>query len=144
MKLLFASILFIFSFSLFAVNAEQFIGMTPEKLISKVGAPDQVLVDRGGVQVEDDVVFFYNNRTYFYFNQSRLWQVRYDKKFGGDIINFKIGSTKEEIIESLGEPLKEDTFSITYKRPDKGYPVFLRIFLKDNKAEDIYFYRGDY
>lgn len=144
MKLIITSIFILLSLNIHALNGDDYIGLTPEKLISNIGAPAQVLAQRGDVKVEDDVVFFYDNRTYFYFNQSRLWQVRFDNKYNGEILDIKIGSTREEIIEKLGEPIKEDSLSIIFKRPDKGYPVFLRIFLNQNKAEDIYFYRGDY
>lgn len=144
MKLYWTLILVIISFNLFSLSWDDYIGMTPKSLIESIGSPDQVLTERGGHKKEDDVVFFYPDRSYYYFNLNRIWQVRFDKKYEGDILGFKIGETRESIVELLGEPIKEDVYSIIYKRPDKGYPVFIRIFLVDNKAEDVYFYRGDY
>lgn len=123
---------------------DDYLGYTPKTLIERVGAPDMTLVERGRKKAEDDVVFYYNNRTYFYFNQSRVWQVRFDKKYNGELLGFTLGASRDDVLELLGEPIKTHEDSIVFKRPDKGYPVFLRIFFKNDKVEDVYFYRGDY
>lgn len=145
MKKIFLLIVYtVFLSNIYGETPDDLIGLTPADLIDKVGAPQKTLVERGGKKIEDDVVFFYPNRTYFYLNRSRVWQVRYDKKYSDEILGFSLGDDKSRVIEILGDPLRSDTYSIVYKRPDKGYPVFLRIFFENNKVDDVYLYRGDY
>lgn len=132
---------------LVAVNIygyENLIGSTPEQLIEVLGAPEHVFVERGKSDSEDDVVLFYNSRLYIYFNQNRAWQVRADEKFKDKFLDISIGATLEEVKKILGEPAEVVGGSLIYKRPDRGYPVFLRLYFKSEKLEDIYVYRGDY
>ncbi len=128
--------------SLFAL--ENYIGYTPKEIIEDLGAPSYVLSQRGERTEEDDVLFFYDNRVYVYFNQNRVWQIRVDQNFTGSILQLKLGDDKSTVIELLGEPLDENDNSLIYRRPDKGYPLILRLYFSGDKLNDIYFYRGDY
>lgn len=123
---------------------EELIGSTPGELIEKIGAPEHVYAERGKTYSEDDVVLFYKNRLYVYFNKNRAWQVRADEKFTDKFLELKIGLTLDETKQLLGEPMEILGNSLIYKRPDRGYPVFLRLYFKGEKLDDIYVYRGDY
>lgn len=128
--------------NLFAL--ENYIGFTPKEIIEELGSPSYVLSQRGDREEEDDVLFFYDNRVYVYFNQNRVWQIRVDEKFTGSVLQLKIGDDKSVILEILGEPLEKKENSFIYRRPDRGYPLILRVYFSGDKLNDIYVYRGDY
>lgn len=142
MKKIILSIIILTAVNIYAY--ENLIGSTPEQLIEKLGAPEHVFVERGKSDTEDDVVLFYKSRLYVYFNQNRAWQVRADERFSDKFLDISIGTTTEEVKKVLGEPADVVEGSLIYKRPDRGYPVFLRLYFKNDKLEDIYVYRGDY
>lgn len=135
-------LLLLITSNLFCVD--KYLGLTPKEIIQEIGSPKYVLAERGNRSQEDDVVFFYENRIYVYFNQSRVWQLRVDDKYSSDILGLHMGDTKEKIVEVLGSPIEELEDSFLYIRPDRGYPVTLRVYFLENKLDDIYIYRGDY
>lgn len=137
-------LILLITISSYIYSFEKLIGSTPGQLVESFGSPDFVFVERGKSTPEDDVVFFYNSRLYVYFNQNRAWQVRLDEKFKDKVIDIKIGDDIESIISVLGAPKDTIQNSIIYHRPDRGYPVFMRLYFKNEKLDDIYFYRGDY
>lgn len=142
MKKSFILILFILTNTLFALD--NYIGFTPKELINELGAPAWVLPQRGDRAQEDDVMFFYNERIYIYFNQNRVWQMRVDESYTGTVLKLKLGDDISVVREILGEPLEERENSFIYRRPDQGYPVILRLYFSGEKLNDIYMYRGDY
>jgi hypothetical protein len=142
MKKIFLIFILALTSSLFAL--ENYIGFTPKEIIDELGAPSYVLSQRGERTEEDDVLFFYDDRVYVYFNQNRVWQIRVDQSYTGSILNLNLGDDKSVVLELLGEPLDEKDNSLIYRRPDKGYPMILRIYFSGDKLNDIYFYRGDY
>lgn len=125
-------------------SIDNYIGYTPKEIVTELNAPDYVLSQRGDRPEEDDVIFFYNNRLYIYFNENRVWQMRVDEQFSASVLNVKIGDKRSVVKEILGEPLEERENSYIYRRPDKGYPVILRVYFSGDIVNDIYLYRGDY
>lgn len=142
MKNILLLILFLTSFSVFTLD--QYIGLTPAEVLDTFGPPDYLYSERGQREEEDDIVFFYNTRLYIYFNQNRVWQLRVDKEYSMDVLDIKIGDSLKVVKDFLGEPYKEYEDSSVYRRPDAGYPLFLRIYYIDNMVNDIYLFRGDY
>lgn len=141
MKKILLLILICINFSIFSF--EQFLGFKA-KDTTKLGTPEQMFVIRGESEPDDDIVFYYGNSVYLYFNNNRVWQVRADKNYTETILEIKIGNSIDEVLTTLGEPFKQFEDSIVYRRPDRGYPVFLRLYFDKNKLNDIYIYRGDY
>lgn len=125
-------------------SMDYYLGYTPDKVIEIFGAPHHLEVERGGNPAEDDVIFFYNSRLYLYFNQNRVWQVRMDRFFDMDVDGLRIGDTQERVLELFGNPDKTESDSLLYHREDMGFPVFLKVYLLDEKVDDIYLFRGDY
>lgn len=142
MKKIFITSLLILTFNLFSY--ENILGSTPETLIDTYGPPNNVYVERGKTESEDDVVLFYKSRLYVYFNHNRAWQVRLDREFKDKVLDISIGDDIESVITTLGAPKETLEDSIIYIRPDRGYSVFMRLYFNNEKLEDIYFYRGDY
>ncbi len=126
------------------VDLENILGSTPEGIIDTLGSPKFFIPIRGEEESDDDVLLFYENNLYVYMNESRVWQVRVDRSYLGFFVGLEIGLTREGVIEILGTPFKDEIEYLIYKRPDRGYPVFLRTYFVDNKVDDIYIYRGDY
>ncbi|MGL1893270.1 MAG: hypothetical protein OCD02_16665 [Spirochaetaceae bacterium] len=125
-------------------SIEDHLGITPEIAINILGSPEFCYTERGETPKEDDVVFFYKNRIYLYFNNNRVWQVRVDNKYSEPIGDIEIGNTKKQVIETLGEPIKVIENSIIYKLPDQGFHRYLRLYFSNDILDDIYLYRGDY
>jgi len=118
--------------------------MIPVEVIKEFGSPNYVFTQRGERAEEDDVIFFYDNRVYLYFNQNRVWQIRADSKYEGSILKLKLGDDKSVVNELLGEPHEIKDNSYIYRRPDRGFPLILRLYFLGDKLNDIYLYRGDY
>lgn len=126
------------------IDYEDLLGSTPHTLITSLGSPDYIYSERGNDLKDDDVVFFYNKRLYIYFNNNRAWQVRLDREFTEKVADISIGDDLDTVLNTLGDPIETIENSIIYTRPDQGYPVFMRLYFKNKKLDDIYFYRGDY
>lgn len=131
-------------FSPYIFSLDQYIGLTPNEVVAEFGAPDYVYSERGESQDQDDVIFFFDNRIYVYFNQNRAWQLRVDSKYENDILGVKLGDNIDNVKSILGEPYKIYEDSLLYKRPDAGYPVYVRIYYENSKVNDLYIFRGDY
>ena len=114
------------------------LGITPPQIFKDFGTPDFLYSEN------NDVVIYYNSGFYIYLNKNRVWQVRSDKSFKDKFLSLSIGDDRTDIINTLGNPYKEDSDTLLYKRPDRGYPVFLRLYFNNNKLNDIYLFRGDY
>lgn len=142
MKKILLILLTITTFSVFSLD--QYIGFTPTEVIETFGAPEYIYTERGAREEEDDIIFFYNNRVYVYFNQNRVWQLRVDVNFKLDVLNIKIGDSKTRVKEVLGDSYKEYDNSTLFRRPDAGYPLYLRVYYVNDKVNDIYLFRGDY
>ncbi|MBN2617524.1 MAG: hypothetical protein JXR64_04355 [Spirochaetales bacterium] len=134
-------------FSLLGVSIfsfDNYIGFTPKEIVNQFGSPDFVYTLRGSRPEEDDVVFFYDSRLYIYFNQNRVWQLRVDEQTPFEINGIKMGDSKEKVSSILGEIYEEKEDSLVFKRPDAGYPVYIKLFFSGAGVNDIYMYRGDY
>lgn len=142
MKKTFIILIFVITQSLFSLD--NYVGFTPIEIVEMLGAPSNLLSQRGERAEEDDVLFFYDSRVYIYFNQSRVWQMRVDELYEGSILNIKIGDEKDVVLEEFGEPIEEKDNSYIYRIPDNGYPLILRIYFDNDKVNDIYLFRGDY
>lgn len=142
MKKILMGLILLLSPTLFSL--ENLIGYTPDRVIETLGAPDYVQVIRGEEEKEDDVLFYYNNSVYIYFNGNRVWQMRVDKNYSDIILRLKLGNSRTYVRSLLGEPLDEKDSSYIYRMPDQGYPLILRLYFTEDRVDDIYLYRGDY
>ena len=129
----------------------ELLGLSPEEAIEKMGSPSEVFSMRGDKEWQDDVVFYYKNHLYLFWFKNRIWQFRVDKRFQGTVMGIKSGTGRSDINKLFGKPLKNDDSSEIYLNPlsitrdETGYPVRIRIYYdENNKASDIYVYRGDF
>ncbi len=133
------------------VQAENLMGMLPSGVLEIAGAPEAVYPMRGESQWQDDVIFYYPTNLYLFFYDNRVWQVRADHRFKGEILGLSPGMEKSRIRELLGKPYHEEENEEIYLNPagmtrlQKGFPVRLRLIFGENgELYDIYLYRGDY
>ena len=125
-------------------SLDEYIGLTPSEVVENFGAPDVVYSERGLEEHEDDVIFFYNNRVYAYFNNNRVWQLRVDSLYESLLEGIGIGSSSSAVKDALGEAYKVYEDSAVYRRPDAGFPIYLRVYYLNDKVSDLYLFRGDF
>jgi hypothetical protein len=101
---------------------------------------------RGGEDWQDDVVFYYGSWgiSLFWF-RDRVWAVRFDSGFRGMIGLLSLGLNREQAALSLGSPPQagEADWEVFFLG-GYDFPVRLQIYYQDEKAWDLYLYRGDY
>ncbi len=133
------------------LRAENLIGALPAEVFEKAGPPDNLYPMRGESPWADDVIFYYNSNLYLFFYSNRVWQVRADHRFEGDILGISAGMKKSKTREILGKPQHSEASEDIYFNPagitrlEKGFPLRMRlIFNQYDEVYDIYLYRGDY
>jgi hypothetical protein len=145
--LLFALILFIlFGGSLCAqetLDLPALIGLTLEEVHQRLGAPAQVYVLRGSEPEQDDVVFYYSSHLYLFWFENRVWQVRVDRRFSGRVFSLPLGTSRQQVTETMGRPILEFPDSLVFHIEDRGYPVQARLYFDEDGLADVYCFRGD-
>jgi hypothetical protein len=119
------------------------IGSTPEEAIDTLGAPVEVYGLRGEEPRQDDVVFYYANHLYLFWFQSRIWQVRVDNRFAGRAFGLSMGTSRREVLETMGRPILEFPDSLVFHVEDRGYPIRARLYFDEEGLADLYCFRGD-
>ena len=120
------------------------LGMTLPEAFETFGVPRQVAVTRGEEAWQDDVVFLYDNALSLFWYRDRVWQIRFGPGFRGNFSQFIMGSSREDVVSALGQPLHTEEDWFLYQFAGPGYPLRLRLFFGDGGLEDVYMYRGDF
>lgn len=121
-----------------------YLGLSPSQVFERFGAPEEIFTYRGEEEWQDNAVFYYPRHLYLFWFQNRVWQVRLDGRYEEAIAGIPMGTPRDEIVGSLGEPFYTDDRSIIYILPDIGVPVKMRLFFEEEKLSDLYLYRGDF
>jgi hypothetical protein len=120
------------------------IGMDPPQVFAALGAPGEIFPWRGAEPAEDDVVFFYPDFRYVFWFQSRVWQVRFDRRYPGPVLGFTLGMSRWEA-EAVGAGRLQRADGSLYLTLDGGrFPLRVRLVLSDDRVTDIYVYRSDW
>lgn len=127
-----------------SVSPEQCIGFTLRECYDTYGAPREVFSMRGETVDKDVVVFYYDQAFYFYWYDNRVWQVRCDERYEGDVFGITIGDRRWDVIEELGQPMKREGVASIYSIDDRGYPLHMALYYEQGKVVDIYIYRADF
>ena len=126
------------------VSPAELIGMDPAAAFEVLGAPAGIFTQRGAVQNEDDVVFFYPDFRYVFWFGNRIWQVSYDRRYAGAVLGFSIGMGRAEAEAAAPGRLRESEGSL-YLSVDTGrFPLRVRLAMADGRITDIYVYRSDW
>ncbi|MCG8453804.1 MAG: hypothetical protein MI717_11555 [Spirochaetales bacterium] len=122
-----------------------FIGFEPGEALQELGAPTEIFAHRGASAEEDNVVFFYPNRFYLFWFQNRVWQIRFDEKWEGELEGVTMGMPRSEVEALWGPSINEGDEHPTWILPDQGYPLRARLYFEDDRGlVDLYIYRSDW
>jgi hypothetical protein len=127
-----------------SVDIAGYLGFTLSEAVQTFGPPEEVFVYRGEEEWQDNVVFYFQKHLYLFWFENRVWQVRLDERYEGEIAGFSMGTRKEDITAALGEPFFEDNESCLYALPDMGVPVRMRLFFEEGRLSDLYIFRADF
>lgn len=128
-----------------ALELSASLGWSPSEAISWRGSPMSLFSYRGLTEFEDNVVFYYPDHTYLFWFQDRVWQLRVDERWTGEIDGVSMGMSLESIVNLWGPPINNRDEHPTWTLPDRGYPVRIRLYFDENRQlNDLYIYRGDW
>jgi hypothetical protein len=119
------------------------IGLTLEEVYRSLGAPAEVYALRGETPEQDDVVFYYPSHVYLFWFENRVWQVRLDGRFSGEVFSFSMGISRQQAIAKLGRPILQFPDSLVFHIEDRGYPIQARLYFDEGGLVDLYCFRGD-
>jgi hypothetical protein len=120
------------------------LGWTPEEAFAWLGAPDGLFPFRDEAG-EDCVVFYFEDHTYLFWYEDRVWQIRADRRWEGEVDGVGMGASRDEVRALWGPPINDFDPQPTWTLPDKGYPVRIRLYFDDTgKLTDLYVYRSDW
>ncbi len=126
------------------IKFDEYLGYTLKQAYEMFGPPEEVFTFRGAESGQDNVVFYYADHLYLFWYENRVWQVRLDERYKGTIAGIEMGISKGEILKLFDKPFYEDRESFIYILPDRGIPVRLRLYFKNDALVDAYVYRGDF
>jgi len=119
------------------------IGLTLEQVYQRLGAPAEVYTLRGKTPEQDDVVFYYADHLYLFWFENRVWQVRVDSRFSGQVFSFSMGASRQQVTAELGRPIVQAPDSLVFHIEDRGYPIQARLYFDESGLVDLYCFRGD-
>lgn len=135
-------LLFISGFLSAEGDPAAYLGFDLATLWNTCGVPTEVFPLRGDEPWQDDLVFRYGEDYSLFLFQNRVWQVRVRSQ--GTLAGVSIGEPVDSLEELLGEPFGETEDSLVFNLPDSGFPVRLRVLVKDGVVVDLYLYRADF
>ena len=120
------------------------LGLGLSEALARCGSPASVLPVRGEEAWQDDVAFRYREGYTLFIFGDRLWQLRFVPPYAGSVYGLFLGDPADKAYSLLGEPYERSADSLVYRMPFRGYPVRLRLDLRDGSISDIYVYRADF
>ena len=128
-----------------AVELTGRLGWTPDEVFARLGSPMSIFPFRGSEDDEDNVVFYYSDHLYVFWFHDRVWQVRADERWNGDVDGVRMGMTRSQVRELWGAPINDRDEQPTWTLPDRGYTVRIRLYFDTNdRLNDLYVYRSDW
>lgn len=122
----------------------ELIGMDPAELFAVLGPPGEIFTWRAAEPLEDNIVFFYPDFRYVFWFRSRVWQVRFDRRFAGSVLGFTLGMSRWEAQAAGKGSLLAEGDSLYLALDGGRYPLRVRLVLADDRVTDIYVYRSDW
>lgn len=120
------------------------LGMVLFQVFEQYGMPLRMYVQRGDEPWQDDIVFFYNDFSYIYWNNDRVWQVRFDHRHLDPIFGVRMGQDLASVRTILGEPVFQAEDELLYRLAERGFPIRLRLLFGEQGLEDAYVYRSEF
>lgn len=120
------------------------IGYRLQQAVEEWGPPQELGVNRGKESWQDSVIFYYADHSYLYWWSNRLWQIRFDQRYKGEIMGIEMGLSRDEVTKRLGTPFNATATDAIYQLPDRGFPIRLRLIFNNEQLSDLYLYRSDF
>lgn len=120
------------------------IGYRLPQAIEEWGPPMELSVNRGNETWQDSVIFYYADHSYLYWWGNRLWQIRFDTRYKGEVLGVEMGLQRQEVLKRLGKPFNASPTDLIYQLPDRGFPLRLRLIFSNELLTDLYLYRSDF
>ena len=120
-----------------------FLGLTLSEVFAERGAPIAVAAIRGPEAWQDDVEFSWGDGCRFDWYANRVWRIDFDTSYKGSVFGLFIGDASDKALSLLGQPHFAAEDGLVWRLPWKGYPVQLRIAVKDSVITDIAVFRAD-
>ncbi len=127
-----------------AVDFSGMLGWTSDEAYTWLGAPEDFFPyrDESG---EECVVFYFKDHTYLFWYEGRVWQVRADERWEGELDGVAMGASRGEVEAIWGSPINDFDPNPTWTLPDRGYPVRIRLYFdEEDRLIDLYVYRSDW
>lgn len=127
-----------------AADFSGMLGWTSDEAYNRLGAPEEFFpyTDESG---EECVVFYFKNHTYLFWYEGRVWQIRADRRWEGELDGIVMGSSRNDVEELWGPPINDFDENPTWTLPDRGYPVRIRLYFNEaDRLVDLYVYRSDW
>ena len=146
--LLFLNFLIFHSSAIDLLDPLTVLGSTIDDIFQADSRPAEIFPNRGVEPDEDNVVFYYDNGFYLFLFNNRVWQVRYDKTFSGELYKLRIGMSREDVLSgSLSQqqiPISSGEDFVTFELSQSPYPLRMKLYFMEGMLEDLYIYRADF
>ncbi|GHV81715.1 hypothetical protein AGMMS49991_02730 [Spirochaetia bacterium] len=117
----------------------EFVGLTVGDLVARLGLPQSMYAVRGLEEWQDDVVFAYGDRE-FYFYKDRVWQVGLRTAYG-----IKVGENRNVIPLIMGDETTVTGDCSLAPLPGKPWSMTVRFNNdKNGLITAIFIYRSDF
>ncbi len=150
---IFSVLLLVFTFFLvaedpplpIAADLSAKLGWTLDEALAWLGTPRSMFPFRGDSADEDNIVFYYPNSLYLFWFKDRVWQIRVDENWNGELDGVRMGMKQNQILRLWGPAINDWDENPTWTLPDRGYPVRIRLYFDESdKLMDLYVYRSDW
>jgi hypothetical protein len=128
------------------------IGLDLPGAVASVGLPQKMFTYRGVEESQDNVVFYYPDYRYLFWYRDRVWQVRCDRRFTGQVLGLSLGMSREDVEKmsatypapSSLPQLVPNGDSLYFDLDGGKYPLRVRLVFAANLLTDLYVYRSDF
>ncbi len=120
-----------------------FLGKTIAEVFADRGPPVSIAPIRGPEAWQDDVEFSWGDGCRFDWYSNHVWRIEFDAAYKGSVFGLFIGDASDKALSLLGQPHFVAEDGLVWRLPWRGYPVQLRIAVKNSVITDIAVFRAD-
>jgi hypothetical protein len=120
------------------------IGLDLPGAVGALGLPQKMFAYRGVEEGQDNVVFYYSDYRYLFWYKDRVWQVRCDRRFAGQVFGLTLGMSREDVEKASPRQLVPNGDSLYFDVDGAKYPLRVRLVFAANLLTDLYVYRSDF
>ncbi len=126
------------------VDPTRYIGMDLATAVDAIGLPQQMFTWRGSDEKRDNVVFYYPNQLYLFWFRDRVWQVRFDRRYTGQIFGLTFAMPEDLVLATIPWTTVASGDSLFFDINNSSYPMRVRLVFTNGFLSDMYIYRSDF